>query len=278
MTLIEYSLFRAKMIRPAQRSFLHDELAPSEIFQRSLEERPSSELRVGQTWHIGNMRMFAAAKGYFAFGRTTKSTNTKFDDSNGNFVEEELETSPYTHVVFDTTIGLLGIASNHRLARNAKGIASKLEKILQGAEIVASNDIDVLIDPISDPDSFLETIKQAFQVMRFTAHFTGPNPLDADEYFQKPLSVYLSKANGTKGKTQIDGEDLNRKTIIEVARSTAATGNKATARVRRTSNQSPTSVGLEGEPLKRGFDESSHDPETVINELSIVYEKVRNDS
>ncbi|WP_144970132.1 hypothetical protein [Bremerella volcania] len=234
-------------------------------------------MRAGRTWHIGNIENFEKDKGYFAFGRTTRTTNTKFDEDTGNFVEEDFETSPYTHVVFNTAIGFLGIAHNHRLARRPTGIASKLQQVLRRTAIVMDTDVEVLISPISDPEGFLRTIARAYRVLRFTAHFTGPNPFDADEFFQKPLSVYAAKANAAKGKAQIDGEDLDKSVVSEVARSTAATGNKASARVKRTRNQAPETVGLRGEPIKRRFDEMTHDPENVVDELTSAYDKVRQD-
>ncbi|MBX3418854.1 MAG: hypothetical protein KF851_14710 [Pirellulaceae bacterium] len=242
-----------------------------------MKERPSSKLNVGRTWHIGNIKEFGPDSGYFAFGRTTRATNTKFDDETGNFVNEDFQTSPYTHVVFNSKIGFLGIAHNHRLARSAIGISKKLQLVLGQTGVVRSNDVEVVISPISDPQSFLNTIANAYRVMRFTAHFTGPNPFDADEYFQRPLSVYAASANASKGKAQIDGENLRKEVVTEVARSTAASGNKASARVKRTKSQAPVTIGLKGEPIKRRFDEDSHDPKAVINELTSVYKEVRVD-
>ncbi|WP_372719241.1 hypothetical protein [Novipirellula sp.] len=277
MATIEYSLFRVKMIRPIQTSFLHDKIKPRDIFENALRERPSSEIHPGRIWHIGNIKEIGGEAGYFAFGRTTKTTNTKFDETTGNFIEEDFETSPYTHVVFDASIGFVGIAHNRRLSRNVTGIARKLQQVLQGTEIALANDVEVLVSPISDPDGFLKTISSAYRVLRFTAHFTGPNPFDADEFFQRPLSVYASSANATKGKAQIDGDNLNKEVITEVARSTAATGNRATAQVKKSKTQAPVTIGLTGDPVKRRFDEVSHDPAEVLKELTVLYNEVRHD-
>jgi len=74
-------------------------------------------------------------------------------------------------------------------------------------------------------------LASAYRVTRFAATFRGPNPFDADEYFQKPLSVYLLATDGEKGKAQVQGKDLNRQALQEVTRSTAATGNEASARI-----------------------------------------------
>lgn len=275
MAITEYSLFRAKMIPPAQASFLHDNLSSREIFEAALKERPSSEINVGRTWHIGNVEQTGRETGRFAFGRTSRLTNTKFDEATGDFIEEDFDTSPYAQVVYNARIGFVGIAHNYRLASSATGIARKLEIVFSHALIVKENDFKVLISPISDPRGFLKSISTAFRVNRFTAHFTGPNPLDADELFQAPLSVYAKISNASKGKAQIDGDELNKEVVAEVARSTAASGNKASARIRRTEKQAPITIRMEEGPVKRGFDEAKQSPLDIVSELTNAYNEVR---
>lgn len=47
-----------------------------------------------------------------------------------------------------------------------------------------------------DPDSFLRELNEAYNVLQFSATFQRPNPFDADEFFQRPLAVYLSATGG----------------------------------------------------------------------------------
>jgi hypothetical protein len=96
MTL-EYSLFRVKMVRPKQMSFLTADQSPAEIFKSALQERPSADIGATRRWHLGNLEFFNDVQGYFALGRTTSATVTKFDEDSGKFVEEELSDSPFTH-------------------------------------------------------------------------------------------------------------------------------------------------------------------------------------
>ncbi len=277
LTSIEYSLFRAKFVRPSQTSFLHLDLTPREFFLQALLERPSSELRKGCTWHIGNLHKFSETTGYFAIGRTTNSTIEKFDDQSGNFVEEILEESPYTHCVFDAQIGFIGIAKKLSLAQTSKGIAAHIEQLLATTRVISENAISVEIDPIPDPEGFLLALASAYKVTRFSATFRGPNPFDADEHFQKPLSVYLSAVNGSKGKALVQGEDLNREILQGVTRSTAATGNEASARIIKVKAQKPITINLKGDPVKRRYDEEDHVPEAVLTDLTNLYHRVRND-
>lgn len=277
MASIEYSLFRVKFIRPKQSSFLHLDWTPRQVMLACVDQKPSAELRKGFDWHIGNIQMFSDSSGYFAFGRTTTSTIEKFDSISGNFLEEQLEASPYTHCVFDAAIGFIGIAKKQNLSQTPKGIARRLEQLLSLTNVVKENGISVEVRPIPDPEGFLNAINSAYRVFSFSATFRGPNPFDADEFFQKPMSVYLSSANGLKGKTTINGEDLSRDVLQEVTRSTAATGNEASAKLQKAMGQKAITVNLKGDPLKRKYDDETHAPESVLNELTRLYKKVRND-
>ena len=277
MASIEYCLFRAKFIKSPQTSLFDQNLTPKDLFLSALAEKPSGELRKGNIWHIGNIENFSETTGYFAVGRTTNSTIEMFDDSTGNFVEEELEESPYTHCVFDALIGLIGIAKKTSLAPTSVNIADRIEGLLSQSKVIKENSITVEIRPIPDPEGFLKALASAYQVSSFTAHFRGPNPFDADEHFQKPLSVYLSAANGEKGKAQIQGEDLNRKVIQDVTRSTAATGNEASAKIKKSQFQKSITINLKGDPVKRRYDEEEHQPKQVLADLTNLYHRIRND-
>lgn len=275
MASVEYSLFRVKFIKPSQKSLFNENITPEELLKSAVLQRPSAELRAGYHWHIGNVHLFNDSRGYFAIGRTTTSSIEKFDELSGNFVEEETEESPYTHCVFDAAIGFIGIAKKPILSQTTKGIANRLEQLLSLTDGVVENKIHVEVRPIPDPDGFLKAITAAYRVYSYTATFRGPNPFDADEHFQKPLAVYLSAANGQKGKTTINGDDLNRNVLTEVTRSTAATGNEASARIQKNKKQRAITVNLRGDPIKRRYDEKDHYPEMVLDDLQKQYMKVR---
>lgn len=277
MASIEYSLFRVKFVKPRQAPLFGGDITPRDAFLGALESRPSGELRLGHVWHIGNIRYFSRTTGYFAVGRTTNATIEKFNEDTGDFVEEEQETSPYTHCVFDADIGFIGIAKKSSLSQTAKGVANRIEQLLARTPVVSDYGLSVEIPPIPDPEGFIRALQTAYRVSRFTATFRGPNPFDADEHFQKPLSVYLASANGNKGKAQIHGDDLNRDVLQAVTRSTAATGNEASARITKSRSQKPITVNLRGDPVKKRYDEAEHVPEVVLSDLTNLYHRVRHD-
>lgn len=275
MATIEYYLYRAKFIKPKQLDFMHEKISPQDIFLEAIKEKPSLEVRQGYTWHIGNISRFSDSSGYFAVGRTTKAIFEKYNMDTGDFQIEEQESSPYTHCVFNATVGFLAIAGKSRLAPTSNGLAAKIQHLLSQTAIVKKNEIDVELSPINNPEDFLQAISSAYRILTFTATFTGPNPFDADEYFQRPLSVYLKEANGKKGKTQISGEDLNSNIVEAIARSTAATGNTASARIQRGRAQRTTRVDLKGNIVKRRYEEREIDPQKVLEDFSQLYNEVR---
>jgi len=221
------------------------------------------------------VQRFSESSGYFALGRTTTSTFEKYDEDAKNFVEESVETSPYTHCVFDAAIGFIGIAKKPSLAPTPVSIARRVRELLSFTRQVTENRIQVEVDPIPDPDAFLRQIREAFRITSFTATFHGPNPFDADALFQKPMSVYLAEANGTRGKTQVDGSNLDKDTLAAVTRSTAATGNDASAKIRREPEAKPTRVHLKGSIVSQSYEEETHDPAAVLRDLKKRYEEVR---
>ncbi|WP_442775779.1 hypothetical protein [Sphaerotilus montanus] len=275
MAGIEYSLFRAKFIIPQQKSLFHGDLKSIDYMTLAIESKPTFQPKEGLKWHVGNLKKFESFRGYFAFGRSSASSIAKYDEYSGNFIEEEQEESPFTHCVYDSRIGILGIARKTELAPTTTSIANRLGITLSTVEIITEHKIRIEILPIPDPEGFINTLQNSYRVYKFKANFKGPNPFDADTHFQKPSSVYISAAGGIEGSTTIKGDDLNRDVIIEVTRSTASTGNEASARVQKNIGQKAININLKGDPVKRRYDEIDHVPEIVLNDLINQYNRVR---
>lgn len=250
MHTTEFHLYRAKFIKPAQIKLFDQHLSSRNFFEGALDERPSISLRRNNVWHVGNLEYVDKNGGRFAIGRTTKTTIEKFDDQTGNFIEELDDSGPYTYVYFDSEYGYLAIAKKTKVAPAVKQIAKKLQALLANAKIVTENSIEVRVDIIPDPEDFLKKIHKAYAIKRFTADFTGPNPIDADELFQKPLSIYCQKLNGTNGTVAVRGDDLDEETVAAVAKSTAATGNQASALIQPERGRRLISVSLDGNAVK----------------------------
>jgi len=274
--MIDFYLYRTKFFLPTQANLFSDnDLKREEILPRILKEKPSIELREGHNWHIGNVYHIDDAGGYFAVGRTTKSILEKYDKQSGNFLEEQLETSPYTHVIFDRSIGFVAIAKKTKLAFTVAGIATKLSKLFSAADFIRNNQIGVSLDPISDPYDFINAMQTAYSIRSFEVTFTKSNPFDADEFFQKPMEKYLDAARGEKGKTAISGLDLDSDTLVRMTKSVAATGNDAKASLKVSQNVRYSTKYLKGNPACFQIPEEEFTQETALDEARHMYANVR---
>ena len=274
MGIKEYYLYRAKFIKPSQLTLLAPDKSASELFLSAINDKPELRLNSGNDWHIGNIHLMDELSGVFAVGRTTKTTVEKFDEESGDFIDELDDSGPYTKVIFDCRIGLLGIAKKSKLAKDANVVASKIKNLFEKAKTVIDSGIEVRVDFIPDPENFIEKLKGAFAITKFKASFTGPNPVDADELFQKPLSVYAQEMGAEKGMLEVQGSSLNESTAEKIAKSTAATGNYATARIIE-------KEGGKSKPIKMGkgavvvtVDEDST-PDDVLSHMREEYTRVR---
>lgn len=241
--MLQFTLFRIKVLFGHQVN-LFGEHSPQEVLAASLLERPSQELRRGFTWHVGNLEELDDNSYYFALGRTTTSTLTLWHDERGEFEEVEFDDSPYTHAVVDIHLGVLALASKSRLSPKVEGIGRQLEKLLNATQAASIADAEIDISVIRDPAEFIEMLRTAYSIERFTFTFSRPNPFDAEELIVKPMSRYVLETDGAEGSATVKGEALDSDALEDVTRSAAATGNNATARLRSTEHAKPITRSL----------------------------------
>jgi hypothetical protein len=270
----EYHLYRAKFIKPSQLPLLAENQSSMDIFLKSIHDKPEYTLSSGSEWHIGNVKLFDDFSGSFAVGRTTKTTVEKFDKESGDFVDELDDSGPYTVVIFDARIGLIGIAKKSKLAPNASSIARRIKDLLSTTKTAIDTGVDVRIDIIPDPEDFLDKLRGAYSIRKFRATFTGPNPVDADELFQKPLSVYAQSMGASSGTLEVIGEALNEEVAESVAKSTAATGNTASARVVPSKGNKPKNIKMKGDAVVVTVAEEATNTQ-VLEQMHEEYTRVR---
>ncbi|WP_350644333.1 hypothetical protein [Pseudoalteromonas sp. G24-MNA-CIBAN-0072] len=270
----EYHLYRAKFIKPSQLPLFAENQSSMDIFLKSIHDKPEYTLSSGSEWHIGNVKLFDDFSGSFAVGRTTKTTVEKFDKESGDFVDELDDSGPYTVVIFDARIGLIGIAKKSKLAPNASSIARRIKDLLSTTKTAIDTGVDVRIDIIPDPEDFLDKLRGAYSIRKFRATFTGPNPVDADELFQKPLSVYAQSMGASSGTLEVIGEALNEEVAESVAKSTAATGNTASARVVPSKGNKPKNIKMKGDAVVVTVAEEATNTQ-VLEQMHEEYTRVR---
>lgn len=272
--MIRFQLFRLRLfMRPTL--FNHD-VDRIELLEKVIYDRPSAELRKGYWWHIGNVERIDNRGAYFALGRTTKSIVELYDIETRNFVIDEHAESPYTHAYIDFPLQVLAIAYKPRLAPYTKTIAKQLEKLLNIQKALQWQHITADIAPLNDPRDFLTHIKVAAIVQSFTAEITLPNPFDSHEEFEKPYQRFVRATEGYKGKAMVQGEDLNREVISEVARACAAAGNDASARMKDTERSRFRTRRLKGRAVTLDYDDQDPDesPKSFLDDIRETYKAI----
>jgi hypothetical protein len=211
--------------------------------------KPSMRSRGAVMWHVGNVEDIDEDSVYFRIGRTGRAIEPRFNDETSDFIDTEAENAPYTHGFCHFPFQLCALATNAKLAPNAKSIASRLEMLLRRTPAIQSIDSRLELGGIQDPESFIDAINVAYAVTRFSVGFGLPNPIDADEDFEKPMQRYLSALGGRRGVTTVSSvDDLDREVMGQMARAAASRGNKASAVVREHPGAAALRKKLEGNP------------------------------
>ncbi|HET7212842.1 MAG TPA: hypothetical protein VFL79_04600 [Terriglobia bacterium] len=228
----DFQLFRVKVYEPPQRRLFGPEWSRSDFLLECIGSLSGKGAAKGTLWHLGNPHHVDDAGIYFRVGRISKSTVGLYQD--GNFIDQEFEVAPYTHVLLDTALELCAIAKNAKLSPSPSGIARQLARLIKASDIARLRDVDVEISELSDPEDFIAHMREAAAIQKFWVTFSRPNPFDLDEDFSKPLQGVLTAVNGETGKAEIAGGDLDAGPLETVARSAAATGMDAGAVMVRT--------------------------------------------
>lgn len=269
-------LFRLKAIKAAQGALFEKGISREEFLTSVIESKPSEELREGYIWHVGNVLKVGKDGLLFAAGRTTKKSKELYDEESGDFIQVEDEESPFTYVYYDKKYSILAIEPKSKLSPTVKGIANNLEKLFNQQALVHDFGAKIEILEIWDPEDFLKQIRAAYSVVGFTVEFSNPNPFDVEADFHRPMERYLESTGGKKGKTTVQGDDLDRNSIEKVTRSVASTGNDASARIRHEEKQRPVTRHLRGDPVSIAFDEEERqEPKGLMERIREAYARIR---
>jgi len=182
----------------AQRQLFDPERSRQEILSEVVSSTPEASLRMGMTWHIGNVQQVAADGLYFRVGRTTRQTLQVFEG--GQFADETFETAPYTHALMDLSLEVLALARNARLSPSIPGIARQLSRLLNESQASLRCDSSFEIDELTDPEDFISHLRTAQAIYKFTVWFSRPNPWDVNQDFVARLNGWSPLAGVIKGR------------------------------------------------------------------------------
>ena len=245
--MLDFQLFRVKVYIPSQINFFIMNKSPTEILKEIVFSLPSAELKRGMIWNIGNVTPIDETGIYFRIGRMSKSTIEVYQ--NGNFLDQEFEIAPYTHVLLDINLEVCAIAKKSKLSAKTAGIVNQLARLLNKSDKASYFDVEIEVNEISDPNDFITHLKQAFAISKFWLTFSRPNSFDANSDFEKPLQRLLKEIEGEKGKLELQGDSLKAGSLEDITRSLASTGNDASALLVEEKGRKGVRKYLRGNPV-----------------------------
>ena len=200
-----------------------------DLLRQAIREQPEHTSSKARTWRIADMASIDDTGLYFRIGRDKHSSTQVYFD--GGFREETLTTNPWTHVVIDLRTGTTGIAREPTLANTTDVVAAQLEKLLNSTTITRAQGVQIDINAITDPRSFLEYLAKAERITAFGVTVKRPNTIDANKDVIKPLERFIRNIHAKKGRLGATGNSLSATEIQDVVRSAAASGDEADATI-----------------------------------------------
>lgn len=266
-----YYLYRVKFTRDHQKEIFDDGASASEIFSESIISKPSVKLNRGGEWRLANLTEVGTDGGYFVVGRISKSKADKFDFSKELFFEDEDYQGPFARVYFNKKLGIIAIEDKSKVNSKVDATADRVKKLLLSTNAVKNRKVRCEVEEIRDPEGFVRQVLSCDKVLGFSSHFTGPNPIDADQYFQKPLEVYADLMKASQGKIQVQGPNLDKEMVVAAARTSASTANGASARIQKGSVKKTIPL----KKIKTSFHSTDHDSTETYNLMMDRYDQVR---
>jgi len=273
--MLEFQLFRMKVHPSKQIDMFEEGKTASEILKDIIISHPESELWKGTIWHIGNILSIDEYAYYLRVGRTTKSTIEIYEG--GNFLDQEFETAPYTHVILDLNMEICAIAKKTKLSPKTVGIARQLCRLLNKSDRAQILQAEIEIDEINDPYNFITYLFKAYNILKFSMTVSRPNQLEEKYDFIKTHQLLLKDTNADSGKTEIKGENLNPDRLEELTRSVASFGDNASALMVLEEGDKAVRKQLIGNPVVISQDDiiENEQRKSLLHRLRKIYNKIR---
>lgn len=253
---------------PLQQGVLFAEpREPAEVITDAIRATPTADVGRGSEWHIGKPEDVAGGATGFKMGRSSAVTLPRYDSEKHDFYEAEVERAPYTLGVFDPGTQACGVVKKAGVSQNPTEIAAKLEKLLNASAHPEKAGVRIVVDPLTDPQGFIEQLRSATAVTRFSFTASFPNPFDVEALIQRPAEEFTKIAGGEKTKVEVEGDNLNEEVLEELARGVASTGDQASATVRQDGASRGKRIYLRGNPVQEAVE--------AEGPAQGVYEKIR---
>lgn len=271
-------VLRVKCEPLEQADFLAKPMDPVNVISQATRAKPTADVGRRSEWHLGNVQSVPGDGIAFAMGRTAMVTSPRFDEKTHDFLEEEVTRAPFTMGVFDQRHQTCGVIRKTGVSQSANEIASKLETLLNSTPYPRESNVKIVIDPVRDPASFIEALKSASSVTRFSFYAARPNPHDVNRLIQRPAEEFTQAAGGVRTKVEVEGDDLDREVLTDLSQAVAAVGETASANVRPEPDSRTKRIHLSGNPVSEpvATDETRGLLVRMLEATREAYDRVRN--
>ncbi|MBS1725134.1 MAG: hypothetical protein JST51_00320 [Armatimonadetes bacterium] len=223
--MVEFKLYRIKVTQAKQVGLFTEDGRPEFLMNRiyRLFENPNPR----RGWVVGNFSRISEHRLLFRIGRLSTHIAEYFEGGQFRLTEDNTHVS--TTMLVDVKLGLLLLASRSELATD-ETILRSFSKMLREQSDVDLEGIDFIFGPIRDPKEFVRKIKDAFSVRSLSVSFSKPNPPDTVKWIK--LAEQIATETGARtGRVTLEGADMDRNVLEEIANSAARTGDAVDARI-----------------------------------------------
>lgn len=222
--MLVFYLFRLKLFRSGAAT--HPDIQLGWI-GNLIRQLPTTGIDLGGSWHI---------------------TNVSEIGSHGLLLSVDTPSSP-AYAVYDSEFGILSLAPPKPAKQSsALDMAHNLQTLLN-AHTRTHEDGRIEIDAVIDPEDFIDHIMDGFAVTEFTVQCGEPSVLEDGHGPFMPMQKMLKSAGGTRVRTSIHGEDLDREMLERLARAAARDGHEVHIRLKESLGRRPVSRRMQGHTI-----------------------------
>lgn len=281
---MRFYLYRLKVIETDQDFLPTNEqlknadgsLNRTRIINDAISEFNPVEVRKGQTWVIGNLRLIGLEVLAFAFGKLTRATHESYNRETHRFTAAEHDEAHRAEIVLDKTLQVCAISpppSSSSL--NHKSIAKNLEHVLGKSKVAQECHCHFNIDLIRDKRAFITRMREANHIIKVTFYLSRPNPPDANELYHEPLKRLMGDLKATKGSCTLNGESIDLRTLEAMTESVSNAGDKVRATIELPNGEKPT-ITTDDNPSSFDIGDNASD-DNIIQQMRHEYDGDKSD-
>lgn len=184
----------------------------------------------GRSWYLGDLEEIGQRGRHFRIVLVRDDEATDFDEEAAVTIETEQRQVDYSDVVLDLETQVAGISFDRALGYKVETVASRLASLLSQSKAIDPELYRIRVNPVPDTRDFVARVRDADRVTTVTFWFGLPN-LPQTESARRGLQSLAAEANGNGGRAVIQGPDLDRQAIADIAAESAQVSEDVSVRV-----------------------------------------------